>query len=339
MGLLAKLFGQKDEDEAADDRRLEAMVARVLELNPRLRLAQHHEARLKSAIQAALSHLDELVASFPVAHPATAEAWSTDPYIRAYFVSPDDIGHAIGRSTTLREFFDRSPGQDSAYAVLGMKMTERRTLGVARDGDATRSDVPQTTLSFGDHRIRICGADEVSLREEIVRLMIEQLAIEGLARITADNTRRDDLELERALLATRLRLLERQGTGMRSMLGSDDGAGPGDLARVRAQMKENDEELQRIGPRSEALNRQLDSMCEAFAEAEKLLHVTGEQRRINRMNIVSPEDAAEDCHTLDLRTARVPGDPPEERTIALLRVARGDVPQKRNLLDDAERLL
>jgi hypothetical protein len=280
-----------------------------------------------------------LVGTFPDAHAANAAAWNTDPYIRAFFVSPDDIALTFSRSHALREFFEQAPGQDSAYAVLGMKMSERRTLGVARDGDATRSDVPQTTVSFGDHHVRICGADEAGLREEIVRRMIDQLAIEGLARITADNTRRDDLEQERALLATRLRLLERQGTGMRSVVGSSQATDPGELARVRAQMEENNEELLRIGPRSEALNRQLDSMCEVFSDAAKLLHVTAEQRRLNRMNIVSGEDSVDDSHTLELRVARVPGDPPEERTFVLLRVTRADVPQERNLLDEAHRLL
>jgi len=57
------------------------------------------------------------------------------------------------------------------------------------------------------------------------------------------------------------------------------------------------------------------------------------------MNIVVAEDAAEDAHTLDLVIARVPGNPPCERSFALVHVARADVPQPANLLEEAARLL
>jgi hypothetical protein len=81
MGLLGKLFGQKDQGDAADDRRVDAMVARVIELNPRLRLAQRCESRLKSAVHAALHHLDELVGTFPDAHAANAAALRVPPEV------------------------------------------------------------------------------------------------------------------------------------------------------------------------------------------------------------------------------------------------------------------
>ena len=154
-------------------------------------------------------------------------------------------------------------------------MSERRTLGVAHEGDVMRSDVPQTTVSFSDHQVRICGPEDAGLRREIVLRMIDQLAIEALSRIAADSSRRDVLEQERALLATRLRLLERQGTGMRSVLGA---TGRGRCRRTGARAvrrwKRTTRELKGLGPRSETLDRQLDVMCEVFADAAQLIHVT-----------------------------------------------------------------
>lgn len=58
-------------------------------------------------------------------------------------------------------------------------MTERHVLGVAQEGNSTRHDVPQTTPYFGDHRVRICSDTEASLRAEIARRMVDQLALEG----------------------------------------------------------------------------------------------------------------------------------------------------------------
>jgi hypothetical protein len=304
-----------------------------------LRLAQGHEARLRSAIAKSVAHLRELVGVFPAPHTVNAASWSTDPYIRAFFASADDIGTALSRSTDLRAFFEQAPGQSEAYAVLGMEMNERRTLGVARDGELTRSDVPQTTVSFSDHQVRICGASDDELKQEVVRRMVDELALEALAQIAADTSRRDVLDQERALLATRLRMLERQGTGMRSVVGGDAMGDAGELVRLRGQLEENERALEDMGSRSEALGRQLDSMCEVFADAGQRIHISPRRLRLSRMNVVLAEQSPEEAHDLDLAIARVPGDPPRERAVALVRVFRSDVPQPRNLLDDAARLL
>lgn len=350
MGLIGRLFGNKGGDKGGDsdappDEDIQRMVERVLALSPRLRLARGHEARLKSAVSKAARHLRELVAGFPPLRTLDAASWASDPYMRAFFGSADDVGPALSRSEDLRRFLDQEPALGEVFAVLGMAMSERRTLGVAQEGGITRSDVPQTTVSFSDHQIRICGPEDAGLRREIVFRMIDQLAIEALARIEADTSRRDVLQQERALLATRLRLIERQGTGMRSMLGGE-ARGDADPARLRTQMEENDRELKSLGSRAEALDRQLEVMCEAFADAGRLIHVTKRRLRLSRMNVVLPErqehpnEQDEDGgHTLDLEIARVPGDPPTERAFALVRVMRADVPQRRNLLDDAARLL
>jgi hypothetical protein len=239
----------------------------------------------------------------------------------------------------LRKFLEQEQGLDEVCAILGMAMNERRTLGVAQEGDVTRSDVPQTTLSFSDHQIRICASSDTELEREIVHRMIDQLAIEALAKFAVDTSRRDVLAQERALLATRVRLLERQGTGMRSVAGGNAMADAGELARLRAQLEANDGELKNLGSRSEALDRQLDGVCEVFANANKLIQVTPRRLRVSRMNVVLPEQGTDEGQTLDLEIAHVPGNPPSERAFAVVRVSRSDMPKPRNLLDEAARLL
>ncbi|SFM82980.1 hypothetical protein [Variovorax sp. OV329] len=342
MGLLGRIFGGKDADHAPQDPRVPQTVARVLEMHARLRLAPRCEARLADALAPALAHISALVAGVPRAHEATTAAWSGDPYMRAYFAAADDIGQVLARSRTLRAFFDENAGADTAFAVMGMAMNERRTLGVAQVGEQTRSDVRQTTLGFSDHHIRLCGADEDELREEVTRRMIDQLAIEGLAKVAADTSMREDLEHDRALLATRLRLLERQGAGLRGMVGAEDeAADPGEMARVRAEVEENEQRLKDLGPRSEVLSRQLDTLCETFANAPTLLQVSTEKRRLDRMNVVVEHGVGDEAgsQVLEFRLARVPGNPPQQRALALLKIARADVPRAVNPLDNAERLL
>jgi len=348
MGLLDRLFGGASRQGTPADPRVPPLVERVQGLYTRLRLAPHCEARLAKAITPALAHLDTLVGGDPRTHETDASHWSTDPYLRAYFAAPDDIARALGKSSTLRAFFDENPGAADAYAVMGMAMTERETLGVALVEGQTRSDVRQTTLSFSDHHIRLCAADEHSLREEVTRRMIEQIAVEGLAKVAGFTSLREDLEQERALLAARLRQLEREGTGLRGVM-SDDGtqdqaaSDPGELARVRAQAEENEQKLQALGPRSEVLSRQLGTVCEGFEHAAELLNMSVIERRVDRMNgiVANGVGDASQSHPLRLHVARVPGNPPQQRALAILHVKRGDMPREvhTNLLDQAERML
>ncbi len=338
MGILSRLFRRERTGQAQDDRQVAEMLERVINLSPRLRLAPRYQSRLEAAIGKGLDYLSGLVGSPTAVHDASPAAWSSDPYVRAFFVSPGDVSPVLSRSADLRAFFEREPGLQEACCVLGMAMEERRTLGVAQEGGTTRHDVQQTTLSFSDHQVRICAADEASLNEEIVRRMVDQLAIEGLARVAADSSRREVLEQERKLLLTRLRLLERQGAGMRAVVGSDAGTDAGEQARLRQQVEENDRELDSQGSRSEALDRQLEVVCEVLADPVPLLHVTSRQLRLSRMNVVLDDNAAEG-DLLELDIARVPGDPPRERAFALIRFSRVHLQAPRNLLAEADRLL
>lgn len=343
MGIIARLFGRDGGHAPASDPRLGEMVERVIALSPRLRHASRCQARLEASVGKGLAYIRGLVASWPDAREASVAAWSTDPCIRAFFGAADDVSRVIAQSEPLRALFDANAGLTEAHAVLGMAFSERRTLGVALQGQATRHDVEQTTVSFGDHKLRLCGPDVAALAEEVVERLVDQLMLEALARVAADTSRREDLEQERALLATRLRLLERQGTtGMRSMVGADGAAAPAqDAARLREQLEENDAELRALGTRAETLDRQLETVCTAFSEAGELLQVSHRRMHLSRMNVLLSEAEAADGAGAEVEfdIARVPGDPPQERAFALVRLHRSHLGEARNPLDEADRLL
>lgn len=336
MGFLGRLF-HPGQDEA-DARRIAETVERVMKLHPHLRLARRYEARLAPAAATALRYMDALAASLPAAREASAAAWARDPYIHAFFVAPGDVPRAISRSADLRAHFERCPDAPEAFAVLGMEMTERHTLGVGLEGGSVRRDVPQTTVSFSDHQVRLCGRSDAALRTEIVERLLDQLALEGLAHIGEDASRRDMLERERALLATRLQLLERQGAGIGAMLGSEAAPGSDELARLQEQVDENERNLAALGLREHALDRELEHVRAMFAEPARHLFVTTRRMRLDRMNVVAEGSGAEG-EDFEFHVARVPGTPPRTRGFAPIRFARADLLAARSMLDEAGRIL
>lgn len=335
MSIFKWLLGSGD----STSRQVDMTVERIMILHPHLRLASHGKSRLAHAVETSIHYLGGLIDKLPETREASAAAWASDPYIHAFFATADDVAQVISRSADLRATFERNAEQQEVYAVLGMEMVERHILGVGLEGETLRRDVPQTTLNFSDHQVRMCGRTEAELKREIVRRLLEQLAMEGLARIAADKSRRDMLERERALLKTRLQLLERQGVGMRGMF-SSDGAGKSDeLAHLQTEMEENQRKLEGLGIKSDALDHELEHVREVFAEPGRHIYLSSRRVKLDRMNIVSEGNSTQAGEEIELHFARIPTTPPRTRTFALVRFARANMLPAKSMLEEAERIL
>ncbi len=339
-GLRARRDGAGELDRA----RVADAVDRIVALSPHLRMARRYEARLAPAAAAALRYVDGIVDAVPPAREASAAAWATDPYIHAFFAGADSVAPALSRSRDLRAFFEQNPGLPEVHAVLGMAMQEKRTLGVALEGETMRRDVVQETITFSDHQVRICGRSEPELRDEIVRRLVVQLGLQGMARYAAEQTRRGLLENERALLRTRLALLERKGAGVGGLVGArlaedEERAGADELARLQDAMADNDAQIQRLGLRSEALDRELAEVCAVLADPAAHLFVQTRHCVLNKMNVVLPPERRDGGEDVVFQVAQVPTVPPQARAFTLVRVARADMCSATVLLDEAARLL
>lgn len=339
MGLLSRLLRGADSGNEHERLRVHEAVARILALSPHLQMARHTEERLAPAVTTAIRYLDGLIAAAPPAREASAAAWASDPYIHAFFAAADDIAPAMSRSGDLRAFFDQHPDLQEAYGVLGMAMTEKNILGVALEGEVMRSDVVQQTISFSDHQVRVCGRTDLELREELVRRLVDQLGLEGLARFAAGQSRREVLEQERALLRTRLLLLERQGVGVRGVLGDEPPAGLDEVVRLREEIDANERSLELLGIRSESLERELQQLAEVLSNPAAHIYVENRHCRLSRMNVVLPPSSSDAGAEITFQVGRLPTDPPRMRAFTLVRFSRADLLPATSIFERAARLL
>ncbi|MEM5386236.1 hypothetical protein VSR68_21905 [Paraburkholderia phymatum] len=323
MGLLRWLFNrERVHVSVADAARIDEAVERILAIHPRLKLASHYRRRLKRPVAATLQYVDELIASLPATLDANAAAWSSNPCLRAFFATPEDIARAFGRSEAVRTFFEQNPDAVDVHGTLGMALNERHVLGVAMEGDTLRHDVVQTTLSFSDHRVRICGRTEPELREELVRRLIDQMALEGLSQLATDRAER--LARGRELMQERVALLHRQGTGIRAVVGGD-GATPDELSRVQAQIAENADSLAALRVPTQTIELDLKGVCEVLSKPSEHVYVKTRHIRIDMMNVIQKANV-QGAREIEFHFARIPGPRPETRAFALVRFSRSDLP-------------
>jgi hypothetical protein len=339
MGLLAKWLGQEAAGAAQDALLAADITERLLDLNPQLRLVKGHAQRLGPAIGTALGYVNGIIAAVPPPREASAAAWAHDPYIHAFFTAPEDIARSLSRSADLRAFFDQHPDAQQAFAVLGMALTEKHILGVALEGETMRRDVVQLTVSFSDHQVRVCGRTDQELRRDLVRRLVDQLGLDALSRIAAGKSRRELLEEEKALLKVRVTMLERQGVGLRAVMGHEAGPGADELAQLRERLAENARNLGALGIRSEALERELGQLCAVLQAPAAYIFTETRQYRLDRMNVALDPGSSAAGPELAVQLARIPTTPPQLRAFALVRFARADLLPAVSMFDEAARLL
>lgn len=344
MGILNWRLNGRRRASPHSSRELEALAQEICRLSPRLRLLPRYAQRLAPHLGTALDYVRTLIAGIPAPREASPQAWATDPYVHACFGTPHDVQLIFSRSADLQQFFETSPDATEAFAVLGMDMTEKRTLGVGLEGDVMRTDVLQTIVNFSDHQVRLCGRDKPALCRQIEGRMLDQLALQGLASAAAGGVGRDRRLQEMALLGKRLRFLEGEGegVGMRAMLGGAAAPDPDEQARLRAQLAEGDANARTASVSKDSVNAlesQLLSLQTTFSDAKSYFFIERRHIRLSRMNVVTGEDSMSPSDALEFTTASIPGDPPATRTFLMVRIPRAVMLTRMRLLEEAERYL
>jgi hypothetical protein len=339
MGLLSRWLTKRAAPEGSGDPQAKAIVERIVGLCPSLRLARNYASRLLPHVQHTTDYLVRLVDELPPAREANATAWATDPYIHAFFATPDEVCRPFNHSQALTAFFSDHAVADEAFAVLGMAIDERHIFGVGQHGETTHTDVAQMTINFSDHQVRVCAESEAALRRQIVLRIVDQLVLEGMGKIEADAAQQGALERERALLKTRLAILERQGAGVHSLLGSDASSNYAEVARLQAHIEENDQALAQLGLKTEALERHLDVICGVLAAPNAHFYVLKSTYRLDRMNVVVEEGDTRPAHEIEFRLARLPASPNAIRVFSTVRFRRADFAAPESNLAQAHHLI
>ncbi len=331
--------GQYDQGRASGELVQWAVDKAITLVNPRLKLLPNHEKRLAPAVGTTIEFLRAQVSTLPAVHVLSSKTWSSDPALRAFFVAPADISAVLGRSDNLRTLFDKFPDLDEAYLVLGMACNVQRVFGMALHGDTVQRDVAQASVSFSDHRARLCDRDESRLRRIVGVEVFERLVAQALSEIGAERVERQELQTNRSLIRTRLRLLQQYGPGLGAMFGAAPAA-KSEQAGLEAALLENERQLEAIGGTESALEAELECLKAVLASPERYLHFEPRRLRLNPMNIVLDESSTEKAAEVDFAMVELSGATPVSRAFILARAARSEMPPPQKIdFDHAVRYL
>ncbi len=306
--------------------------------NPRLKLVHSYQERLAPAVEVSVQYLRHTLQTLPAPIDVSPANWAGDPALRAFFVAATDIPSALARSSNLHTLFNKFPQLDAAYFILGMRYNEQRVLGVSLQGDVVQREVAQTVVGFSDPQARICGQRDSEVRLLLATQGYEYLVAQALSQIGEDRSERRELEDNRALIRSRLRLLQQQGPGLGSVFGAAP-AGSGEQLKLEAQLLENERQLETIGSVQSALDAELDILCEVLANPQRYLNVEKKELRLSSMNVVLDQASSDVAADVVFSLAKLSGTPELQRAFVMARMARSELPEMKINFAEAQRYL
>lgn len=327
MGILSWLLGH---GPTPDGNALEPRVARAIEVavhgtDSRLRLLGNYEAKLRPAVETALAYCTDLAQNVPGPLELSPRGWGADPAMRALFARGDDIRELLRRSPELQAFARRpeNAGTDPILAVLAMKRVDRTVLGSSLDGDVLRSDVPQRTVSFADHRLAAFCASEEELRQEIERRAYEHLVVEAVTRLTRIEQQERYHEGECRLFEARLQLFNGTRAGL-AALETQAEADEQRFQELRTGLRENCERLAALRARAGTLAHRLERVAEVLARPSEVMHLTPVALRLTALNHVAAVDEEADAE-VRLAEIAVTAPRPTIRVTVTVTIPRGEI--------------
>jgi len=333
------LFGATSATVDETDRQLiwDVTDAIVDAVDPRVKLRSGYRGKLGDGVRESVAHLRALGRIRLEPLVLSRAAWSRDPHIRAFFAAADDIPACIGRSHEIRRFFDTHADCEEVHALLAMRRDERRVLAPRLVAGVMRPDVAQTTVSFAGHRLLAPAADEAGARVEIGLRIMQRLAQLVCARIVAIDEQVKGLELDKAYLAMKLRMLRHGRDGM-GALAADPAAIELQIADLERQLKDATRGHREAKASLVTVDGTIDHINAILAHPEQHVDLVHRRMRVTLLGVKVEETAnGEQAHDLVLDDLSICDG--FTATIALVRIARTELPPKETLLARAERFL
>jgi hypothetical protein len=313
-----------------------AVEAIVDAVDPRLRSVSRYQGRIAPGAERTIAHLRSLARDLPAPIEFTRAAWSSDPLLNAFFATAAEMPALLGRSEELRAFFaaPANAAVTHAHALLGMLKAERSVFAPAIVDGALRQDVAQTTVSFDKHRLLAPAAEPLDCRRQVGMLILRRLAELALERITALGERATELEQRKAMLGSRLRMLNLRRNGIEEIAAGDASA---EIAAIEKELKATVDDYHDAKASLATLDARIEHIKAVFDAPAEHVSLARTELRVNHMGYKIAGVSGEPVQPLTLSELSIGSG--LTVVIAFVRCPRSELPPKEDLIARAAKEL
>ena len=320
---LSRMFSfVEDSPGSTEDHILETAMEGVVDgTDARLRALSDYKKRLRPATETSLAFVRQIESRLRAPARLSRAGFGADPCIHALFGSADSMHGIVSRDPNIRSFLEGATLAPEFYAILMARRDEKHILGARLTGNVMQSDVPQSVLSFSDHRLMAVSETEEGMRALVKRDAFRQLVHWALATLTAMKSGSTDRRTCR--LRERLASLSWFHSGNEQPFWLHFAGQEGDPARRQAQTDRR--KTERPGPPC-SLDDYLTVVVEVLSHPERYLRLGTFSATVDRLGVMlGPEEESGigvDCITLSEVTMP---DQPEPVVFLPVRISRSEV--------------
>jgi hypothetical protein len=266
LRLLHSIFGSYRGGSYPESLVREAIERAVDGTDPWLRAVSGYRKKLRPAVIRAMDHVVALVDALPPPVSLDPANYAGDLRLKSLFISADEMNRFLAGDRGLAEFLKGPAGGASRItALLAMEKQEQVTLTEDHSGDVVIRDVRQVIVTFDGHRFIDPSADEGEFLRLLRRRAYDHLLSLVLRRLANLKSERAVLEQRRALLKTKLNLLEREGWGFEQ----EDPSGRPGVAEVEERIGEIEAQLREAGGEERMPARYLEIVADLLGRPEE----------------------------------------------------------------------
>lgn len=263
-------------------------IDQVIEgVDPKLRLVPGYQNKLERSVTDSLKHISSVVDQVPGPINISRKTFTSNPEVRAYFSTPDDLQDTFSCGTELKTFFDlqENSDADACCALLCADKKEIKSFGSALKGDVIHRDVPQTSISFFDYKILSPAINENEVRKGIKKCIFDGLVTHALQHIASIRIERSDLTHRHRILHAKLRTRQSQGNGLSKLL-AEAHFDSEESFKLETELKETQTRLEKMTGDKDILTFYLEEIIKILAEPEKFIQLNVACFRLNDMGMI-----------------------------------------------------
>ena len=164
MDILKHLFGANPKDASS---LLPAIELAVSKVEPLLKQTHSYPNAYRKPVMTALEYAHSLAHSLPGPVAVNLDSYSNDAYVHAIFPSMSFVSEAFQASKAIQDYLREHQASNEAYALMGMRCSEKVLMGMKLSGQVIQKEVPQQVVYFTDHTIVDPAPTESEARDRV----------------------------------------------------------------------------------------------------------------------------------------------------------------------------
>ncbi|MGZ5008391.1 MAG: hypothetical protein ACXWE9_03210 [Methylobacter sp.] len=145
--------------------------------NSKMRAVHDYSYKLRGHVQGLYNHVLEVADRIPPPVGLSLDAFRTDPLVNALFVNSNDVERLFATDSDVNAYL-RSHSKYQVpvvYGLLTANKSEKRILGIGRQGDMLIREVPRQVVNFSSYKIHTPCASSAELNSALKKYLFDRV--------------------------------------------------------------------------------------------------------------------------------------------------------------------